>query len=478
MSINKNSFDIIAVGTGLSSLSFIDSYLEKNTKINVISPDFNSRSFKNEYLNRHIDKYLPPQMSNEIKGVKKYFFYNKLDVNKNCKIFGILQFGGLSNYWGLQIDHNILDDIKYLNRNIRKKIEKSFIDILTKFKLLGNVSINKKIYNNDYKVPALFQKLLKKKSNFVISKPILAYISKIINFKKKINLESINENKNQFTAKNYYNLFLKNKNIIIHNYVINKIYKKKNLIFLDCCNAKEKKTFVTKKLVLGCGTIATTKLILDFLNINSEVKIKHHPRLFSLLFSKYRYETNMEFMPSTVNIRDKKKLNSYVMDFRPGNKLIINSIVDFKKYLYPIKFILNYLRKYMIFSNIFLHSRYSNLFIKIDKKSNANIFSKNKKINNVFNKIHKNVFQFLLKEKLVLPLVYNFFPGYGADFHYFGTIPMSKKNKKLSVNDKCQLKMYKNIYIVDGSVLDFKTNKYPIGLIMANARRIGKEIRP
>ena len=30
------------------------------------------------------------------------------------------------------------------------------------------------------------------------------------------------------------------------------------------------------------------------------------------------------------------------------------------------------------------------------------------------------------------------------------------------------------IYIVDGSVFDFKTNKYPLGIIMANARRIGK----
>ena len=30
-------------------------------------------------------------------------------------------------------------------------------------------------------------------------------------------------------------------------------------------------------------------------------------------------------------------------------------------------------------------------------------------------------------------------------------------------------KKFKNIYIIDGSVLNFKTNKYPLGLIMANA---------
>ena len=43
-----------------------------------------------------------------------------------------------------------------------------------------------------------------------------------------------------------------------------------------------------------------------------------------------------------------------------------------------------------------------------------------------------------------------------------------------SVNEKCQLNGYPNIYIIDGSVLDFKENKYPVGLVMANARRVAK----
>ena len=78
-------------------------------------------------------------------------------------------------------------------------------------------------------------------------------------------------------------------------------------------------------------------------------------------------------------------------------------------------------------------------------------------------------------EKLILPLSKNFFPGYGNDFHYFGTLT-NNKNKKLSINQNCQLKGYKNIYVIDGSVFDFKVNKYPLGVIMANARRIAKKI--
>ena len=47
---------------------------------------------------------------------------------------------------------------------------------------------------------------------------------------------------------------------------------------------------------------------------------------------------------------------------------------------------------------------------------------------------------------------------------------------KLSVNENCQLTNNKNIYIIDGSVFNFQKNKYPLGLILANAKRIAKKI--
>ena len=67
--------------------------------------------------------------------------------------------------------------------------------------------------------------------------------------------------------------------------------------------------------------------------------------------------------------------------------------------------------------------------------------------------------------------------GQQLDDHYFGTIPISSRKDKLSVNENCQLKANPNIYIVDGSVFDFRVNKYPLALIMANARRIGNSIK-
>ena len=50
------------------------------------------------------------------------------------------------------------------------------------------------------------------------------------------------------------------------------------------------------------------------------------------------------------------------------------------------------------------------------------------------------------------------------------------RNEKLSVNENCQLKNNKSIYITDGSVFNFKKNLYPYAVVMANAKRIAKKL--
>ena len=133
---------------------------------------------------------------------------------------------------------------------------------------------------------------------------------------------------------------------------------------------------------------------------------------------------------------------------------------------------LYYFKDYIIFSNILLNSRYSNLYIK-KIKNNFLIFSKKRKTLKVLKNTQKKIFNFLRLNNLVWPLYKNSYSGSGADYHYFGTIIINKKNK-LSVNENCQLKNNNSIYIIDGSVFDFKYNFYPLGLIMANAKRIAK----
>ena len=71
------------------------------------------------------------------------------------------------------------------------------------------------------------------------------------------------------------------------------------------------------------------------------------------------------------------------------------------------------------------------------------------------------------------PFFKNFFPGVGGDYHYFGTIEIGKKGI-LSVDEKCRLKNNNEIYVIDGCVFNFKKNMYPLGLVMANAKRVAK----
>ena len=76
----KKIYKILVVGSGLSSLSFIDSYLKKNNKVDVIS--FESKKIDTSSVeNRHIFKILPPQMIGQNKKVNDYFIFKQ----KNTK---------------------------------------------------------------------------------------------------------------------------------------------------------------------------------------------------------------------------------------------------------------------------------------------------------------------------------------------------------------------------------------------------------
>lgn len=463
----KKIHNILVVGSGLSSLSFVDTYLKGKKKIDIISYD-NKKIDTSDSKNSHIFKILPPQMLGKKKKVNDYFFFNNIKVKKNCNFFGSLEFGGLSNYWGLQIDKNIFPDISHLSKRTQKKIIQNFIELFKKYNLLGKVDKEK---SNLFSQNKYFDdKFVKINKNLIQEEPVLAFQNKM---KKKIDLNKLNEERDKFVPLNIIKN-IKKKKIIFHNYYVKKIENIKSGILLHCSDGLKEKKFITKKLVLGCGTLITTKLMMEYLDIKNEIRINHHPRLFSLYFSRKKWKSNMKFEPSNTHLKLKKNPFLFTADFRPGNEIIVRAIIKFKKILKPIKFFLNIFREYMIFSNIFLGSKFGNLFIK-KKDKYFEIFSKEKNLKKVFKTTSNVIYQSLLKAKKILPIYHNYFPGFGADFHYFGTIPINGRNK-LSVNEKCQLNGNKNIYIIDGSVLNFRKNKYPLGIIIANARRIGREI--
>ena len=121
---NNNVYlDTVIVGSGLSALNFIDTYSKNKKKINVISPaeDIKIANEKNVKLGP-----LPPQMQNQKKQVQNYFIANNLSNSNDSKILGSLNFGGLSNYWGLQIDNYINLEKENVKDKTKNEICKAF----------------------------------------------------------------------------------------------------------------------------------------------------------------------------------------------------------------------------------------------------------------------------------------------------------------------------------------------------------------
>ena len=465
---HKKILDLVVVGSGLSSLNFIDTYLKKKKKINVISPDFTDNlKFKKKYKKK---EPLPSQMKGKNILIENYFSSNKIIIEKKCHALGVLTPGGLSNYWGLQLDNYFFRDQKELKEKTFKIIENEFIEFLNKFKIIGNFySKDKLIYKNNIEIPTFLSRLIKIKDKyFKFQKPILGFFSE----KKKIYLDKINENNDKLIPKNFLKKINKNKKIIFHNYYVDRIIKNKKIIKLVLKNDNGSKIVYCKKIVFATGAIATTKILMDYLKIKNKIKIKHHPRLFSLFFSRKPINSKLKFTPSLMQVVSKSYKNRFSADIRPGNKFITESLVEGFPFLYPIKFLINYFENRLIFSNILLDSSHSNLFLKRENNK-FTLFSKAKGVSKKLKEQSKKIFELLVSNKVIYPFYKTYYPGNGADYHYFGSIPFKKKGK-LGVNNNCQLLDNKNIYIVDGSVFDFKTNKYPLGLVIANARRIGK----
>ena len=142
------------------------------------------------------------------------------------------------------------------------------------------------------------------------------------------------------------------------------------------------------------------------------------------------------------------------------------------------KKIYDHFEKKLLFVNLYLDSKFGNL--EFDRKGNNSLISSNK-INNIkikeklfdsFNKIYKN----LRVQNFILPFKFGIFPPIGNDNHYTGTIPIKGSNNILSLNENSELINYQGLYIVDGSAIPKNNLKFPTGLIMANAYRVGELI--
>ena len=461
------NLDTVVVGSGLSGLSFANEFLKKNKKISIISCVNEKLEAKQKFVD--LEKDLPPQIFKKkcIDSVHQFFQYNLLDTC-NVDIIGSTKFGGLSNYWANQIDCEVLDDLDVLNSVEKKKIYENLKRICKDNNFIFKFKKNK--ITNNLKLPKIFDNLFFDNKLLNIQKPTLAIFSKKIKNKSNFYYRP-------FDAKYLYEKIKENKNLSVYNYFLEKIAYSNGKYKLFCKNQKKSQIFSVKKLILAGGTISTTKLLIDFLDIKKEIAIKHHQRLISCFLLKKKLQSSMSLFNSIIWFRGKNNNNNFIGDLRFGKKKIINAIIRKFSYLSFLKSILFKIKNFMIFTNVFLSSEFSNLFIKREKKKFV-IFAKKNKQKKVRHNLLisiKKIYKTLRNQKIIYPFRIIRILRPGNDFHYCGTIQILGKSK-LSVNKNCQLKGFNNLYIVDSSVFDFKKNLFPLGLVISNSIRVAQNI--
>jgi len=142
------SFDILVVGDGLSSLLFCYGFQQnKKVKVDVLSPNFKNELTDQNYKIK--DKLKIPYhftSQKNIRDIKNYFVANKITFDKKkLEICGILGKGGLSNYWGAQVDLNNTEDLNFLGKSKLNKIKK----IIHEFKDYKKIFCNLKVKQNE-----------------------------------------------------------------------------------------------------------------------------------------------------------------------------------------------------------------------------------------------------------------------------------------------------------------------------------------
>ena len=468
-------YDILIIGSGLSSMSFLSGLSIKSRKVALISP-YNLKFKKNDLektISKYIKKNLPPRFNEKknISNILNYFVKNKIKLNDDVSVFGNLDDGGVSNYWGGSCEFLKENDITFLNNSNKKDLINAFLSIYKKFNFSGKIEIPKNyrkyFSSKKIKINPIFKDMIKDKSN-----------NKLKFFHNCI-AQNYKTGKT-FLPKNIISKKLKNINKL--NYFVNKIKKNKKGYTVYCENNYKKFTIKTKKLVLGAGTISSTKLVCDMLKVNKSIVIDHNPMLFGLFILRKKIKLE-KFAPAklSANIHLNNKKFSTV-NFRSSNAIIKNKI--FKNFYFLnnffTKLIFKLFEKNMLFLNLYLDSYYGNLSFTLDKKKNVILQTDNKKFKKIKNKLFLNfniLYNYLKNKKIIYPFVFKLIPKMGNDNHYTGTIPINGKDNKMSLKENCELKGYKDFYVIDGSGIPRNSSKFPTPIIIANSFRAGLKFK-
>jgi hypothetical protein len=432
---------IIIIGSGPSGTTAAYSLIEEKKKVLMLDQGYTNNTQIRETINNN--KIFHPKLLN-----KKYqhVVYNFLKKNKiiqkNFFLTGSLALGGLSNIWGGGY-WNYYQGI----------FHKSFNNFLNNnFKILN-------FHNGDsFKINKFFRD---RNSNTIYKSAQLLSLKN----KKQI-FNSIDIIKKLRKKK----IFSYKKNSFVRD-----IFFKKNLFIVSDDNGNHYKC---KILILACGTIGSTRLVMKFNKIiNVKQKLLHNVSygFLGITKKKFVYKKIYKHSPNLIFMHNNSKLKSKISGSIGHYSGELGEFIN-KKFIFPLNILINLLfnffKFYLIFGKIFLPAKFCNTKIYLDKNENLiidgatiNLDKKNKVINNFF-KANKNKFIKIYQKELPL----------GSDSHYTSTMSPGSKIKKLKTNSFGELISKRNLFIVDASIIGKEGSHFPTLEIMKNAYKIGKYI--
>lgn len=425
-----NTKSITIIGSGINSFFFIKTILKKGYKVNLIDIDTDTETLdqrKINYKNNISPKITLKNFEDKIEIFKKYnkFSYNNFD-NQSA-----LSIGGLSNVWGgttyMFNEHELIKNKLYqfkLDNYFKYLDNEKFLLKKQKFDNYFEKNVNKNYYNIKY-------------NNLLLS----------------------NDNEPLNVKENIKSLIKQNKIRYISGFVEN-IYKNGDKYKLSILSNNKIHTFSDQKIVLAAGSLSTTRLLMQLLKVNS-IRLLCTPSTQSVFLSSRRQLGLSLNSLLTFNKNNKDDITSSIFPLKGLNSQFFLDYIKINlKLAIPI---INYFKQYVYGIYTYHSSDYSNIEIKNNNENyTVEGFGLNYSDDQLNNFYNKKMIKIPLTDKNLLQ---------GIDNHIGGSFPLEKY-----FNNFNELNNFKNLYVIDGTYLNYIP---PLGytlITILNSIRIAEKI--
>jgi len=424
---------------------------------------------------------------------------NKIKV-QNFDALGSLALGGLSNVWGA--------GVACLNEYEAKNFPFDYFELQKSYEILfKRIGINAPVsddLSDFFGISKWIQEPipLDQLQNFIYKK----YKEKKINLRNEFKLgrarlATLSSNyldregcngcgrclygclrKSIYNSKFSLEKIINNKNFqYLNNHLVESIDSISDINNINCRVNEEIKIIRTRKVVLACGTLSTTRIALNNIKLNGKIRLLTAPVATYLLFVPKKVSEIKTSVFAGGQLSNTQKIDH--------NESIYGTL--FNSYQIPISEYLNHInlnKRYSIeiisslisscaIGNLFLPAIYSDNYVSVDQDGNLNIIGNyDSNIDRIIKKMKKEL-EFNFKQIGAYIVPFSFKLGKpGSDYHYAGTLPMKSRPKLGETNLNGELYGSKGIYIVDGACLASLESKPHTLTIMANAERIARNI--